>query len=107
MRARRWVGRHRTLVTGAAAALLVLLFGLIAFGTLRGCFYLDPQEAAKLEEERKKKEEEEKKREFEVDFPAVQPSEPEGALQHDQNAYHHSQAGSMVQLKAPITAFAT
>ena len=43
-----------------AAAVLVLLFGVIAVGTLRGCFYTDPLEAAKTEEEKKK--EEEKKR---------------------------------------------
>ena len=40
-----------------AAAVLVLLFGVIAVGTLRGCFYTDPQEAAKTEEEEKKEEE--------------------------------------------------
>ena len=63
----------------AAAALLVLMFGVIAVGTLRGCFYVDPQEAAKREEEKKKKEDEEKKKkdDFEIRSPVVQPSEPE------------------------------
>jgi len=66
----------------AAAALLVVLFGVIAFGTLRGCFYVDPQEAAKREEELKKKEEEEKKKaEFNIAPPVVQPSEPESPVQ--------------------------
>ena len=37
----------------AAAVLLLLLFGVIAVGTLRGCFFVDPQEAAKLDEEAK------------------------------------------------------
>ena len=41
----------------AAAVLLLVMFGVIAVGTLRGCFYIDPQEAAKREDDRKKKEE--------------------------------------------------
>ena len=40
----------------AAAILLLLIFGVIAVGTLRGCFFVDPQEAAKIAEEKKKKE---------------------------------------------------
>jgi hypothetical protein len=67
----------------AAAALLLLLFGAIAFGTLRGCFYLDPQEAAKREEERKKKEKEkEEKQDFKISYPVLQPAEPETAIQY-------------------------
>ncbi len=63
----------------AAALLLLLVFGVIAFGTLRGCFFVDPHEAAKLAEEQKKKEEEEKKghkNEFELFTPIVMPAEP-------------------------------
>ena len=45
----------------AAAIVLLLVFGIIAAGTMRGCFFVDPQQAAKDAEEKKKKEEEEKK----------------------------------------------
>jgi hypothetical protein len=51
----------------------------------RGCFYLDPQQAAKEEEERKKKEKEDKdkeeKKDFDIGFPVVQPAEPESPMQ--------------------------
>lgn len=66
----------------AAAALLLLLFSVIAIGTLRGCFFVNPQEAAKREEEQKKKEEEKKKEkvDFVIKPPIVMPSEPETPL---------------------------
>jgi hypothetical protein len=60
----------------AAAILLLLIFGVIAFGTVRGCFFVDPQEAAKLEEDKKKKEDEEKKQDIDISSPIVLPSEP-------------------------------
>jgi hypothetical protein len=67
----------------AAAALLLLLFGAIAFGTIRGCLYLDPQEAAKREEEKKKKEKDKKEeQDFDIKYPVVQPAEPEMAIQY-------------------------
>ncbi len=60
----------------AAAALLVLLFGVIAVGTLRGCFVVDPEEAAEREDEKKKKDAEKKKKDdFEIWPPVVQPAE--------------------------------
>ena len=66
----------------AAAAFLLLLFGLIAVGTVRGCFTVSPEEAAKLEEEKKKLEEKKKKEaEFDIATPVVQPSEPESPIQ--------------------------
>jgi hypothetical protein len=65
----------------AAAAVLVLLFGVIAFGTLRGCFYVDPEDAAKLEEEKKKEEEKKEKAEFNISPPVVLPSEAETPVQ--------------------------
>ena len=66
----------------AAALILLLIFGVIAFGTVRGCFFVDPQDPAKLEEEQKKKEEEEKKdkSEFKLSAPIVMPSEPKTPL---------------------------
>src|SRR5688500_5399497 len=66
----------------AAAVLLLLMFGMIAVGTVRGCFTVDPKEQAKLEAEKKKlAAEKEKKREFDIEFPVVQPSEPESPIQ--------------------------
>jgi hypothetical protein len=67
----------------AAALLLLILFGVITVGTMRGCFFVDPQEAAKREEERKKNEDPEKKKkeQYDISFPIVQPSEPETAIQ--------------------------
>ena len=68
----------------AAAVLLAVLFGVIAVAGVRGCLYIDPQEAARLQEERKKKEEAEKKKELEVrvDDPVVQPGEPKSPAQY-------------------------
>jgi hypothetical protein len=66
-----------------AALLLLLVFGIIAFGTVRGCFFIDPREAAKLaDEEKKKKEEEAKKKipDFDLSSPIVMPSEPKAPL---------------------------
>ncbi len=66
----------------AAAVVLLMIFGVIVVGSLRGCFFISPQEVAKQEEERKKKEEEEKKKkaEFELSTPIVMPSEPKVPL---------------------------
>jgi hypothetical protein len=65
-----------------AAILLLLLFGVIAVTAIRGFFYGNPQEEAKLEEDEKKKEEEKKKKpDFEVLAPVVQPSESETGVQ--------------------------
>lgn len=66
----------------AAAALLLLVFGVVVAGTLRGCFFVDPTQAAKEDNEKKKKEEEEKKKkgDFTIDAPIVMPSEPKVAL---------------------------
>ena len=64
-----------------AALLLLLIFGVIGYGTLRGYFFTTPQEAAKLEEEQKKKDEDKKKKaDFEIAPPIVMPSEPEAPL---------------------------
>src|ERR1700759_4661883 len=62
----------------AAALLPLLLFGVIAAGTLRGYFFVSAEDAAKQEEEKKKKEEEEKKqkKDFVIETPLVLPSEP-------------------------------
>ena len=78
----------------AAALLLLLIFGVIAVGTLRGYFFVSAEDAAKQEEENKKKEEEEKKQksEFDISTPIVMPSDPKshstvrktGALGSDQ-----------------------
>ena len=59
-----------------------MLFGVIAIGTLRGCFFTDPQEVAKRDEERKKGAEKKKKDELEVFSPVVQPAGPESSLQY-------------------------
>jgi hypothetical protein len=64
-----------------AAAVLVLLFGVIAAGTLRGCFYTDPLEAAKTEEEKKKEEERKKEGEIAIAAPLIQPSETDSPFQ--------------------------
>ena len=66
----------------AAVALLLLVFGVIVVGTVRGCFFVDPTQVSKEELEKKKKEEEEKKKkgEFTIDPPIVMPSEPKVPL---------------------------
>ena len=67
----------------AAAVLLLLIFAVITVGMVRGCIFVDPQEAAKLAEEQKKKDEEEKKTkktDFELFTPIVMPSEPKSPL---------------------------
>jgi hypothetical protein len=71
----------------AFAALLVVMFGVIAIGTLRGCFFSDPGVTGKNEDEKKKKKEEEEKKkkdkkpEFDIAFPVILPCEPEDPLQ--------------------------
>ncbi len=64
----------------AAAALLLLMFGVIAVGMFRGCFFVDPQEVTKREEERKKEEEKKKQAEYVIAAPVVQPAELESPL---------------------------
>ncbi|MEX2317307.1 MAG: hypothetical protein WD669_09160 [Pirellulales bacterium] len=71
----------------AAAVLLLLLFGLILFGGLRGCATEDPQEAAKREEQAKKGEKEKDKQKQQqedpkVSEPIVLPNEPVIFEQH-------------------------
>src|SRR5947208_7088309 len=61
----------------AAAALLLLMFGIIAFGTVRGCFVTDSQQAADSAEKKKQQEKEKlEKAPFKIDPPVVLPSEP-------------------------------
>jgi hypothetical protein len=64
----------------AAALVLLLIFGVIAFGTVRGFFFVDPQEAAKLDEEKKKKKKEEEEKELQIAPPIVMPAEPKTPL---------------------------
>jgi hypothetical protein len=63
----------------AAASLLLLLFSVVAIGTLRGCFFA-PSEQAENADDQKKKDEEKKKKEdlgpFKIQSPVVLPSEP-------------------------------
>jgi hypothetical protein len=65
----------------AAAVLLLLLFSVIAIGTLRGCFFAATEEAADASD--KKKKEEGKKPEkppISIESPVVLPSEPKVPL---------------------------
>jgi hypothetical protein len=65
----------------AAAALLLLLFGVIAVGTLRGCFYAEPEQAEDAAEKKKKEQaEKDKKLPIKIDAPVVLPSEPKVPL---------------------------
>src|SRR4051812_1616344 len=68
--------------TIAAMALLLLMFGTIAFGALRGCLFSDTQESAEQIEKKKKedKEKKEDKAEFVLKPPVVLPSEPDVPL---------------------------
>ncbi len=69
--------------TIAAAAVLLLLFGVVLFGGIRGCASESAQDAAKREEQEKKEAKEKEKKEKEkqqqedpkVSFPAVLPNE--------------------------------
>jgi len=69
-----------------AAALLLMLFGVVGVGIWRGSFFQNAQQAEKDEEDKKGKgkdgKEEEKKKDFEILYPVVQPSEPEAPLQY-------------------------
>jgi len=64
----------------AAAVLLLMMFGVIAVGMIRGCFVAESPQAAD-EAEKKKKDETEKqeKAPFNIDPPVVLPSEPKVA----------------------------
>src|SRR3954453_6541964 len=75
---RKWTARAI-----AAAALLLLLFSVIAIGTLRGCFFAESEQAADAEEKKKKDAEKEKKAPvppIEIKSPVVLPSEPKVPL---------------------------
>lgn len=69
----------------AAATLLVLLFGVIGAGMLRGCFF-NGQQVAEDDEKKKKEDDEKKKKEekppVEILFPVVQPAEPEAPISY-------------------------
>ncbi len=61
----------------AAAALLLLMFGVIAVGTIRGCFFGQSEQADDAGDKKKKEETEKKKKpDFVIDSPVVLPSEP-------------------------------
>jgi hypothetical protein len=65
----------------AAAALLLLMFGVVAIGTLRGCFSAEPEQAADATEKKKKEQaEKDKKSPIEIKAPIVLPSEPKVPL---------------------------
>ncbi len=67
--------------TIAAAVLLLAIFSVILVGTIRGCFFANPQQAAQTEDEKKKAEGEKKKKdEFVISSPIVMPSEPKVPL---------------------------
>ncbi len=60
----------------ATAALLVLLLSIVAIGTLRGCFFAQPQPAAKAEEKKKEEAKKQEKPPIAIQSPVVLPSEP-------------------------------
>ena len=65
----------------AAVVLLLLLFGVVAVGTVRGCFSSEPEKAADAAEKKKKDDaEKEKKPPIKIDPPIVLPSEPKVPL---------------------------
>src|SRR3954453_10876714 len=64
-----------------AAALLLFLFSVVAFGTLRGCFFAESEQAADATEKKKKEQaEKDKKPPIKIDSPVVLPSEPKVPL---------------------------
>ena len=65
----------------AVAALLLMMFGVIAVGTLRGCLFAGTDQAADSGEKKKKEEAEKKKKpDFELAPPIVLPSEADMPL---------------------------
>ena len=62
----------------AATALLLIMFAVIAVGTMRGCMFSATEEAAETGEKKNKAEAEKKKKKppFELESPVVLPSEP-------------------------------
>ncbi|HVT30823.1 MAG TPA: hypothetical protein VHE81_22650, partial [Lacipirellulaceae bacterium] len=65
----------------AAAALLLMMFGVIAVGTIRGCFVNDSEQGADSGDAKKdKNKKEEEKHEFVLESPIVLPSEPKSPL---------------------------
>jgi len=66
----------------AAAMLLGLLFGVVAIGTFRGHWFVDPAEATKREEKRKQEEQKKKLGEYVIGVPVVQPAETDSPLSY-------------------------
>src|SRR3954469_640830 len=67
----------------AAAALLLLLFSVVAIGTLRGCFFAESEQAADATDKKKKDADKEKKPPvpaIKIESPIVLPSEPKVPL---------------------------
>jgi hypothetical protein len=68
----------------AAAALLLLLFGVIAIGTVRGCFFAESEQAADATAKKKKEDAEKTKKPpvppIKIEAPVVLPSEPKVPL---------------------------
>src|SRR3954462_13825376 len=64
----------------AAASLLLLLFSVIAIGTLRGCFFAETQQAADAGEKKKEAGKKEEKPPIDIKSPVVLPSEPKVPL---------------------------
>jgi hypothetical protein len=68
----------------AAAALLLLMFSVVAIGTLRGCFFAESEQAADATEKKKKEDAEKAKKPpvppIDIKSPVVLPSEPKVPL---------------------------
>src|SRR5882724_5690134 len=67
----------------AAAALLLLMFSVVAIGTLRGCFFTESEQAADATDKKKKDADKEKKPPvppIKIESPVVLPSEPKVPL---------------------------
>ncbi|HEX5472907.1 MAG TPA: hypothetical protein VFW73_13530, partial [Lacipirellulaceae bacterium] len=64
----------------AAAALLLMMFGIIAVGTIRGCFVGESQQAADSGDKKKDEAPKKPKPDFDLKPPIVLPSEPKAPL---------------------------
>lgn len=68
----------------AAAALLLLMFGVVAVGTLRGCIFAESEQAADATEKKKKEDADKEKKPpvppIDIKAPIVLPSEPKVPL---------------------------
>ena len=62
--------RKWSLLAIAAAALLLMMFGVIAVGTLRGCLFAGTDQAADSGEKKKEEAEKKKKPDFELRRPS-------------------------------------